>query len=547
MPLTEVERLALLAETTTRLTSTLDADEAVRRLTDLLLPRLADWVVVDLIVERDEVWRKAVVRADGTVLKHRTDLEGPMPPIPEESPMPLSRALRGVTSTLAGPENYRGAPDSGIAVEQRRLFEATGIHSAAIVPLRGARDVLGALTLGRSTTPGNYTDSDIPLFEDIGRRAALALDNARLYQRQRAVAETMQKYLLPQMPQVQGLEMTVRYLPAPDASQVGGDWYDAFTLPDGAIAVAIGDVVGHDLEAAAGMAQMRNILRAYAWSQQRPASRVVAHLDEAIQPLTDVTMATLVFARLAQITDNTWELTWTNAGHPRRCWSLGTAWLTTSPTDTASCWALACGSTRPGPTPSQSSRRVPPWSSTPTVSSRLRAAPSTTGWSVFGSTPQRSRTARSRRSPTNCCTAPARRATTMSLSSPYAPPAEPAAGDDRTAVVDDADRRTPHVRTEAGTAADRAHCRGELRSPGCPCRQPAARRSGRRTPPGGGRAIPLPSRLPLVPRRGRRARPGGARRQRSRPTRQHAGSGRRLLCYTGSAGTGGAAANAASG
>ncbi|MGV2916185.1 SpoIIE family protein phosphatase [Streptomyces alfalfae] len=316
VPLTEVERLALLAETTTRLTSTLDADEAVRRLTDLVLPRLADWVVIDLIVERDEVWRKAVVRADGSALQHRTDLEGPMPPVPEESPMPLSRALRGVASTLAGPETYRGAPDSGIAVEQRRLFEATGIHSAAIVPLRGARDVLGALTLGRSTTPGDYTDPDIPLFEDIGRRAALALDNARLFQRQRAVAETMQKYLLPQMPQVQGLEMAVRYLPAPDASQVGGDWYDAFTLPDGAIALAIGDVVGHDLEAAAGMAQMRNILRAYAWSQQHPASRVVTHLDEAIQPLTDVTMATLVFARLAQSADNAWQLTWTNAGHP---------------------------------------------------------------------------------------------------------------------------------------------------------------------------------------------------------------------------------------
>ncbi|SDM77609.1 PAS domain S-box-containing protein [Actinacidiphila guanduensis] len=316
VPLTEVERLALLAETTTRLTTTLDADEAVRRLTDLLLPRLADWVVVDLIVERDEVWRKAVVRADGTAVKHRSDLEGPMPPVPEESPMPLSRALRGVTSTLAGPETYRGAPDSGIAVEQRRLFKATGIHSAAIVPLRGARDVLGALTLGRSTTPGDYTDADIPLFEDIARRAALALDNARLYQRQRAVAETMQKHLLPQMPQVRELEMTVRYLPAPDASQVGGDWYDAFTLPDGAIALAIGDVVGHDLEAAAGMAQMRNILRAYAWSQQRPASRVVEHLDEAIQPLTDVTMATLVFARLARTADSGWELTWTNAGHP---------------------------------------------------------------------------------------------------------------------------------------------------------------------------------------------------------------------------------------
>ncbi|MEV6837174.1 SpoIIE family protein phosphatase [Streptomyces sp. NPDC051133] len=314
--LTDFERLALLAETTTQLTSTLDVDEALRRLVALILPRLADWAVVDLITERDEVWRAAVVHADGDTLTHHEDLEGPMPPVPEESPMPLSQALRGVASALAGPETYRGAPDSGIAVEQRRLFETTGIHSAAIAPIRSTRDVLGALTLGRAGKPGNFTVADLPLLEDIARRAGLALDNARLYQRQRKVAETMQNHLLPQMPRVPGLQMTVRYLPAPDASQVGGDWYDAFTLSDGATALAVGDVVGHDLEAAAGMAQLRNMLRAYAWSQQGPPSRIVERLDEAIMPITDVTMATLVLARVTETSDGHWLLSWTNAGHP---------------------------------------------------------------------------------------------------------------------------------------------------------------------------------------------------------------------------------------
>ncbi|AEY90594.1 MULTISPECIES: SpoIIE family protein phosphatase [Streptomyces] len=314
--LTDFERLALLAETTTRLTSTLDVDEALRRLVSLVLPRLADWAVIDLITEHDEVWRTAVVHAEGDRLVHQEDLEGPMPPVPEESPMPLSRALRGVASALAGPATYRRAPDSGIAVEQRRLFEATGIHSAAIAPIRGTREVLGALTLGRAEKPGDFTTADLPLLEDIARRAGVALDNARLYQRQRAVAETMQNHLLPQMPRVPGLQMAVRYLPAPDASQVGGDWYDAFTLPDGSTALAIGDVVGHDLEAAAGMAQLRNMLRAYAWSQQEPPSRIVQRLDEAIMPITDVTMATLVLARLTRTDDDNWQLTWTNAGHP---------------------------------------------------------------------------------------------------------------------------------------------------------------------------------------------------------------------------------------
>ncbi|MDQ0718034.1 PAS domain S-box-containing protein [Streptomyces luteogriseus] len=315
-PLSELHRLALLAETTAQLTSTLDVDEALRRLVTLVLPRLADWAVVDLITERDEVWRTVVVHAEGDTFTHREDLQGPMPPVPEESPMPLSRALRGVASNLAGPQTYHGPPDSGIAVEQRRLFDATGMHSAAIAPIRSTRAVLGALTLGRDENPAPFTPVDLPLIEDIARRAGLALDNARLYQRQRKVAETMQNHLLPQMPGVSGLQMTVRYLPAPDASQVGGDWYDAFPLSDASTALAIGDVVGHDLEAAAGMAQVRNMLRAYAWSQHEPPSRIVERLDEAIQHITDVDMATTIFARIEPADDGHWQLSWTNAGHP---------------------------------------------------------------------------------------------------------------------------------------------------------------------------------------------------------------------------------------
>ncbi|BFO18647.1 hypothetical protein SHKM778_50350 [Streptomyces sp. KM77-8] len=197
----------------------------------LVVPRLADWAVVDLITERDEVWRAVVVHADGETPVRHEELEGPMPPIPEESPMPLSRALRGVASTLAGPQTYQGIPDSGIAVEQGRLFRATAMHSAAIAPIRSPRAVLGALTLGRAENPEPFAPVDLPLIEDVARRAGLALDNARLYQRQRKVAETMQNHLLPQMPGVSGLEMNVRYLPAPDASHVGGDWYDAFPWP----------------------------------------------------------------------------------------------------------------------------------------------------------------------------------------------------------------------------------------------------------------------------------------------------------------------------
>jgi hypothetical protein len=313
--LSQLDRLALLAETTTRLTSTLDADEAVARLVRLVVPRLADWAVVDLITESDDVWRTTVATHHNGAVVRREELEGPLPPVHEESLMPLSRALRGAASTLAGPETYQGPPDSGITVAQQRLFRETGLRSAAIAPIRGPRAVLGALTLGLSDRPGSFTEAELSLLEDIARRAGLALENARLYQRQRHIAETMQRHLLPQMPEVPGLRMAARYESASESSQVGGDWYDVFPLSDGATAVAIGDVVGHNIDAAAGMAQVRNMLRAYAWALQEPPSVIVERLDQAVVNVAEASMATLIFGRVER-SDEGWTLQWTNAGHP---------------------------------------------------------------------------------------------------------------------------------------------------------------------------------------------------------------------------------------
>ncbi|WP_328222206.1 SpoIIE family protein phosphatase [Streptomyces sp. NBC_00310] len=313
--LSQLERLALLAETTTRLTSTLDADEAVARLVRLVVPRLADWAIVDLITESDDVWRTTVATHRDGVVVRREELEGPLPPVHEESFMPLSRALRGAASALAGPATYQGPPDSGIAVAQQKLFQETGMRSAAIAPIRGPRAVLGALTLGLSDRPGAFTDAELSLLEDIARRAGLALENARLYQRQRHIAETMQRHLLPQMPEVPGLRMAARYESASESSQVGGDWYDAFSLADGSTAVAIGDVVGHNIDAAAGMAQVRNMLRAYAWALEEPPSAIVERLDQAVVNVAEASMATLIFGRIEQ-SDDAWALRWTNAGHP---------------------------------------------------------------------------------------------------------------------------------------------------------------------------------------------------------------------------------------
>ncbi|MEU0242822.1 PP2C family protein-serine/threonine phosphatase [Streptomyces sp. NPDC006235] len=155
------------------------------------------------------------------------------------------------------------------------------------------------------------------MVSDIGRRVGLVIDNARRFGRQRAVAEAMQRNLLAPLPQPGRLRLAARYQPAPAGSQVGGDWYDAFERKDGTLALVIGDVVGHDLTAAAGMAQLHGILRSLAWDHSGPPGAVVDRLDDAMPAITTVPMATLVLALLeGDPHTGPWTLRWTSAGHP---------------------------------------------------------------------------------------------------------------------------------------------------------------------------------------------------------------------------------------
>lgn len=184
------------------------------------------------------------------------------------------------------------------------------------MPLRARRRPYGLLTVARTSRAPAPTDEEMRVLADLGRRLALVLDNARLYHEQRNVAETMQRQLLTPLPQVDHLRMAARYVPAQSALEVGGDWYDAFLLTNGVMALVIGDVVGHDLEAASHMAEVRNMLRALAWDRQAPPSTIVHGVDEAVTNTSDAPMATLVFARIEGPVGGPWQLHWSNAGHP---------------------------------------------------------------------------------------------------------------------------------------------------------------------------------------------------------------------------------------
>ena len=171
----------------------------------------------------------------------------------------------------------------------RRHFEAEGVDVSLFLehsdekawvgmPLLSSGASLGALRFS-FTRPRQITEEERVFLEALAGQCALALERATLYEREHTTAETLQRSLLPDtLPTVPGMILEARCLPVTRNMEIGGDWYDAFRLPDGRLAVATGDVMGKGLTAAAGMGRVRNALRALALTDPRPAA-VLSGLD----------------------------------------------------------------------------------------------------------------------------------------------------------------------------------------------------------------------------------------------------------------------------
>jgi serine phosphatase RsbU (regulator of sigma subunit) len=165
----------------------------------------------------------------------------------------------------------------------------------------------------------SLTAEDLDVARDLSRRAAMAMDNVRLYQQEHTVAETLQRSLLPDLPVIPGITAAAHYLSASSAADVGGDFYELLHLPDGAVGIAVGDVVGHDVAAAAAMGHLRGLLRACAWdAPDNDPGEVLGRVDRLVQGLHVAPMATMVYARAERPTavDAPWRLDVGNAGHP---------------------------------------------------------------------------------------------------------------------------------------------------------------------------------------------------------------------------------------
>ena len=317
-------RLTLLAEVTDQLTGTMQAERAVALLSRLVTPVLADWCIVTLVDDpqpggrrgvRDAGWwhhDEAMREAVGRYCRVR------IPALREQAF--VYRALSSGEPVIVGHDATAAIRAVLQPGEPHDLIGELAPESVAVLPLHGRGRTVGLITLFNGSGRGAFSADDLTTAAEVAGRAGLALDNARLYGQQRALAEQLQRSFLTAPPEPDHAEIVVRYLPAAAAAAVGGDWYDAFLQPDGATMLVIGDVAGHDTAAAATMGQLRSLLRGIATSHDEagPAD-VLAMLDASMQLLQVETLATAAVARFEQDMDQrergATRMRWSSAGH----------------------------------------------------------------------------------------------------------------------------------------------------------------------------------------------------------------------------------------
>lgn len=326
-------RAEMIAAVADALTDTLEEDEAVDRLTKILVPGMADWCVITLVDGTlpadplsDPGWRKRLrdigwwhTEPEARPLVERY-AEVRVPSLTDDSLVLRALATGEPVVVLDDAvERLTAVLRPGPAADTCRLLAPT---AAAVMPLRGRGRISGLMSVFRGAGRPAFGDDDLQLLGEIADRAGLALDNVSRYTNQRDLAEGLQRSLLTAAPRAEGLEVAVRYEPAAESAQVGGDWYDAFLQPDGALTLVIGDVIGHDTVAAAAMGQVRTLLRGIAVTTDEGPAAVLHRVDQAMEILQVDTIATGVVARLEPASEEetatagSLRLRWSNAGHP---------------------------------------------------------------------------------------------------------------------------------------------------------------------------------------------------------------------------------------
>jgi PAS domain S-box-containing protein len=284
-------RLALIADASARVGTTLEVEHTARELAEIVAPELADVVAVDVLDAAlacrprrrpdngPELFRALAIKAaEPTVALRAADPPGDLAAYEGDRLVTLCvHTGRPVLVRHVGDEDL---PRIARDAEATTLLARAGVHSYLAVPLIAHGEVLGALDLKRTRNPLPFDEDDVVLATELASRAAVAIDNARWFQSVRNTALTLQRSLLPDHPPHHtGLELASRYQPAQATSEVGGDWYDVIPLVDDKTALVVGDVMGNGIDAAATMGRLRTATCAYADLDLAPGA-VLQHLDK---------------------------------------------------------------------------------------------------------------------------------------------------------------------------------------------------------------------------------------------------------------------------
>ncbi|MGW4493883.1 SpoIIE family protein phosphatase [Streptomyces sp. NPDC004376] len=285
------QRLRLVNEASVSVGTSLDVIRTARELADVCVPVLADFVTIDLLDPAEhggEPPRRVVPPVPLRRAAHRSVLEGEPEAVaepggsevyPEFSPQATALLTgRTVSAAVAAGDLDKWLAWSAERGERVRQF---GIHATLAVPIHARGTTLGVVVLARHRRRDPFTADDVLLAEEITARAAVCLDNARRYSRERDTALALQRSLLPRrLPPTAALEATSRYLPAARAG-VGGDWFDVIPLSGTRVAMVVGDVVGHGVQASAAMGRLRTAVRTLADLDLAP-DELLTHLDDLV-------------------------------------------------------------------------------------------------------------------------------------------------------------------------------------------------------------------------------------------------------------------------
>jgi serine phosphatase RsbU (regulator of sigma subunit) len=308
-------RARFLADAATVLASSLDYETTLQQVADLAIPAFADGCIVEL------------ADADGhlipVAMAHRErDQVGLMRELREQNPAE-PHATRGVGHVYrtGDSELYAeldlallrdGAPED----RQLEMLEALGVRSMMIVPMSTGGRRLGTIAFALADSARRYDRADLSVAEELARRAAVAIDNARLYRERSHIARTLQESLLPpELPDVAGAEVAATFHPAGEAVEVGGDFYDVFDTSHG-WSVVMGDVCGKGADAAAVTALARYTLRTLGIQETSPAE-VLRKLNEALlRQRSDRRFCTVAYATLQLNGSGSAEVCLATGGHP---------------------------------------------------------------------------------------------------------------------------------------------------------------------------------------------------------------------------------------